>query len=174
MPDITSLSKDVRKFEFKRNDESERVTFEFDLDALTESYYRGVGERQAARLRANPVPIQNLEELAKLPPEEADKPFDNEKAAEWVQEFFARAADSIGEEKALRADMLSHGPLVSWDVTNGGELLPCTEEILLKHLSLTALNEIWEFYLDKTRTVRNKNNGEEVSEKGSGSFSRGK
>lgn len=171
--DIKSLASDIVEVEFSRGG-SEVAHFRIDRDAMTENYYRGVGERQAARLRAKGAGVEEIEKAAEIPAEdqEEDKPFTAEDSAVWVEKFFSRAADNMSEQRFLKADMLSHGVLVDWDTTSEGQPLPCTEENLLKYFSLRALEEMWAFCLEQTQTVRTRKQIDEETPKTGGSFSR--
>lgn len=170
MPEITSFSKDVREFEYRRGDDVLKLWI--NVDALTEAYYRGIGERQSARLRVKGSEISKLDEI-QITPEEGseDKPFTGEDAAKFVQQVFERAAESVGEEKSLCADMLAHGLLIDWDVTLNGEKIPPSEDNLKEYLSLRALNELRTFCLEKCKTVVTREDLE-PEERKKGSFSR--
>lgn len=142
--ELSSFSENIVTVPFGRGGET--VDLLVNIDAFTPEFFREVGAQFQAKVKAF-----TAEDKKKKKPDEL--------------EFFEREARALEIQREIHVSLLSSGVLKGWTVTEGGEPVQPTKELLMTRPPL-LVEALWNACLEAAKTVKKREElrDEETSE----------
>jgi hypothetical protein len=157
--DISSFSENIVTEYFERN--GERVELKINIDAFVPEYF------DALDVRMNEIEKRHASKIAALTPDKKKnaKPPSVLKTEKTLLEIQREAYAEMLTCPIKLPDGSTTQLLKDWDLTENGMPLMVSKEVLIK-LPPRAVEDLWNFCKDKSKTVKKRVDGEteEVSE----------